>query len=234
MNTLCYILLPIIYISQFVIPLVSNTQERITISGRAIDKEHRPLPDVIVTLYTEPCSECIDNTFPANIALPDGVFFIDSLNNQKKKHWLFISEKVPFGFWSPLGSPPYERVSHLSEFKGKLINPSTNKRNIELGDVLVDIRFYKIRINLPSILGKNYNPNDESSKDIDFMLRDIKGKIIYSGNLSGEKIFDPTHTFLNLALTKGNWLVTLTMNHKINKKHSINLPINILDRVKSS
>jgi hypothetical protein len=83
----------------------SAQSKTVSVAGRAVDEKGRPLSDAIVTLYYPPCRDCIDQILPVGFSLPDAVFFVDhsapSINGLK----LFIEERIPKGYWSPVGGP---------------------------------------------------------------------------------------------------------------------------------
>jgi hypothetical protein len=81
---------------------------------------------------------------------------------------------------------------------------------VDLCDVLVKIRYSKVIIEIPKELTEKYKPNREASKGLNFTLRDVQGKVIYAGPLP-ELAFDPTFSYVNLALPQGSWKVDFSL-----------------------
>ena len=184
-------------------------QQTILVTGRAIDERGVPISDAIVTLYYPPCRDCIDHILPVSFTHPDGVFFIDHKSSSLRGLKLFIQERVPKGFWSPFHAPPFEKLSHLPAFQGIPISPRKGSEREDLGDVLVRIRYSKVTLDLPKVLGEQYKPSQEASRLLNVTLQDSQGNVIYEGPLP-EVAFDPTFSFINLALTKGKWIVNIS------------------------
>src|ERR1700694_2454552 len=94
-------------------------QQSVLVAGRGVDERGAPISDAIVTLYTPPCRNCIDHVLPSTFSLPDGVFFIDSEGIATRRLKLYIQERVPKGFWSPVDDvPPFDQGSNLPQFRG--------------------------------------------------------------------------------------------------------------------
>jgi len=202
------------------------SRDALGVSGRALDAQGMPVSRATVILHTPPCDNCIDHVLPSTLSLPDGVFFVDSAGISLKKLELFIEGPVPKGFWSPLGGPPFDRLSYLPSFKG--IRLPRRKARVDLGDVLVKVLYSKVIVDLPKVLGKEYTPSRKAVKVLNFTLRDAHGKIIYDGHLP-ELAFDPTFSSVNLALPKGAWRVEFSFdNHKVQLQRSV-LSIDIKD-----
>lgn len=185
-------------------------QQTILVTGRAVDERGVPISDAIVTLYYPPCRDCIDHILPVSFSHPDGVFFIDHKDRSLRGLKLFIQERVPKGFWSPFHAPPFEKLSHLPAFQGIPIDPPEGKARADMGDVLVRVRYSKATINLPKVLGEQYDPGQEASRLLNFTLQDSQGNVIYDGHLP-EVAFDPTFSSINLALTEGKWIVKISL-----------------------
>jgi hypothetical protein len=171
---------------------------------------------------------CIDHVLPATRSLPDGVFFIDSAGISLKKLELFIEGPLPRGFWSAFGGPPFDKLSHLSSFKGIPIRARKGRVRVDLGDVIVKVLYGKVIIELSKVLGDKYTPRRTALKELNLTLRDAKGKIIYEGQLP-EMAFDPTFSYVNLALTQGTWKVEFSYGDQKMRLGSPVLSIHIAD-----
>lgn len=200
----------------------------VRLSGRTVDEVGRPVQDAIVTLYYPPCQTCTDHLVPVAFPFPDGVFFIEHTGKSRRGLELFAAEKVPSGFWSPLHGPPFEDLAHLPQFRGIPIRPSGRAARQDLGDVLVKIRYGKAIVDLTSILGERYKPNEVAAKLLRFVLRDQRRKIIYDGWLP-ERAFDPTFSSVRLALTKGTWGLEFSFADDKNLVRSPQLNIHVTD-----
>src|SRR6185369_10048808 len=145
MKTICATVLALV----FSLAVGANSQSRnISVSGRAVDDKGAPIRDVLATLYSEPCKDCIDNVFPANRSFDEGFFIVDSSGKAGDRFMLYLSEIVPAGYWSPLGGPPFSDLAHLPEFRGIPLT-LTRRRRIDLGEVRVRIRFGKVNFVIP-------------------------------------------------------------------------------------
>jgi len=203
-------------------------QKMVQVTGRALDGEGLPISNATVVLHTPPCHNCIDHVLPATRSLPDGVFFIDSAGISLKKLELFIEGPLPKDYWSAFGGAPFDRLSHLSSFKGIPIRLRKGRVRVDMGDVIVKVLYGRVVIELPKVLGDKYTPSRNALKELNFTLRDAKGKIIYNGQIP-ELGFDPTFSCVNLALTKGTWNVELSYNNQEVQLRSPSLSINIKD-----
>jgi hypothetical protein len=200
----------------------------VTVTGRAVDERGAPISNAIATLYYPPCRDCIDHILPVGFSFPDGVFFVQHAGVSLRGWKLFLRERVPNGYWSPIDGPPFEKLSHLARFKGIPIRPRKVRVRVDLGDVLVKVRYSKVVIELPSVLGEKYKPSRDALNELNFTLRDAQAKIIYDGQLP-ELAFDPTFSFVNLALTKGAWRVEFSCSNQKVRLRSPVLPIHIAD-----
>ncbi|MGH9875198.1 MAG: hypothetical protein ACRD9S_22310 [Pyrinomonadaceae bacterium] len=203
-------------------------QKNIIVAGRAIDERGTPVSNAIATLYYPPCRGCIDQILPVGRSLSEGVFFVDYSAETFKGLKLYLQEEVPKGFWSPIDDPPFENVSHLSQFRGIPIRPRKGRTRVDLGNVLVKVRYARVIVELPSVLGEKYKPSREALTEVNLTLRDARGKIIYDGSLP-ELAFDPKSSFVNLALPKGEWRVDFSCNNRNRTLRSPLLSIDIQD-----
>lgn len=200
----------------------------IMVAGRAVDERGAPISNAIATIYYPPCRDCIDHILPVGFSLPDGVFFVDHSGISLRGWKLFLRERVPNGYWSPIDGPPFEKLTHLAQFRGIPIRPQKRTTRVDLGDVLVRVRFSKVIIELPKVLGEQDKPSRDVLEALKFTLRDARGKIIYDGQLP-ESAFDPTFSFVNLALTKGVWGVEFSIADQKIRLRSPVLSIRIAD-----
>lgn len=203
-------------------------RKTVRVTGRALDAQGMAISNAIVIFHTPPCQNCIDHVLPATLSLPDGVFFIDSAGISLKKLELFIEGPVPKGFWSAFGGPPFDRLSHLSSFKGISIRPRKGRVRVDLGDIIVKVLYGKVIIELSKVLGDKYTPSRTALKELNLTLRDAQGKIIYDGQLP-ELAFNPTFSYVNLALTKGTWKVEFFLGDQKLRLRSPVLSIDIKD-----
>lgn len=200
--------------------------QTVLVTGRAVDERGAPISDAIVTLYYPPCHNCIDHILPVGFSLPDGVFFVDHTDISFTGLELFIEERVPKGFWSPLGAAPFDQLSHSNLFKGLPIRPRKGKGRVDLGDVLVRIRYGKVIVDLQKMLGDQYKTSEETLRFLKVTLRDGQGKIIYDGSLPAVA-FDRTVSSLNLALTKGKWTLAVSLDNQNQRIRSPRLLIRV-------
>ncbi|HYV10220.1 MAG TPA: hypothetical protein VE980_04860 [Pyrinomonadaceae bacterium] len=192
----------------FFLAVGANSQSRhIEVSGRAVDNNGAPIRDVLATLYSEPCKDCIDNVFPANRSFDEGFFIVDSSGKVGDRFTLYLSEIVPAGYWSPLGGPPFSDLAHLPEFRGIPLT-LTRRRRIDLGEVRVRIRFGKVNFVIP----ESWKRLSPEPKALSLRLQDRKGVVIYDGELPATTATTKSDN-LKLALTEGVWKVQLSFNH---------------------
>lgn len=200
------------------------------VTGRAVDERGIPIPNAIATLYYPPCQDCIDHILPVGFSLPDGVFFVEAANISGKGLMLFLEERIPTGFFKPFGSPPFDNLSHIPLFRGiPVYLPKSMRRNyvrVDLGDVLVRIRWSKIIVDLREVLGEQYQPSRDSSRSLKMTLRGSKRIYIYDGRLP-EVAFNPTFSSVNLALPKGRWILEFSLNPPNQRIRSIRFLINL-------
>lgn len=201
-------------------------QNPVFVSGRAVDEQGAAIADAVVTLYYPPCRGCIDHILPVSFSLPDGVFFIDSTGIPTNELRLFIAERVPEGFWSPFGAPPFRKLSYSQQFQGITVRPSKGKVRVDLGDVPVRIQYRKVIVELPKIFGKQYLPDQGLARRMKLTVRNHQRKIIYNGYVP-EVAFDPTFSSLKLALPKGAWTLEFFLENQNKKIHSPPLSIDM-------
>jgi hypothetical protein len=121
---------------------------------------------------------------------------------------LYLEDSVPRGSWSPFEFIPVENLSHLALFRGIPVRQSKAESGIDVGRVLVRLRYTKVKFDLERLLGAHYVPRLASSLRI--TVRDYLGNIITNGYMP-DVAFDPTHTSVNLALPKGKWFVNFSL-----------------------
>jgi hypothetical protein len=187
---------------------VSARQMTVLVTGRAVDECGLPVPGVIATLYAPPCRSCIDNILPTGLSLNDGMFFIDAGGLGLNGLTLFLEGPIKKGFWSPLLDPPFRTLSHLREFQGTPITLRRGSRQLDLGDVPVEIRYSEVTVELTKVLRGQYQPDREAPSLLSLTLTDERGTVVYNGRLP-EYAFDQTFSSINLALTSGRWTLTL-------------------------
>jgi hypothetical protein len=192
---------PFLLVLSLLIVSPNTPSQNLLVTGRAVDEQHKPIAGAIATLYYPPCRDCIDHILPVGFSLEDGVFFVE-LTGVSSNIKLFIEERVPRGFWSPLADPPFDNLSRNPDFKGIPIN-SQGKSTVHLGDVRVRIRYSRLIIDLSRLIPW-YAPNQQTAGALRLDLKDDRGKLIYNGSLPNVA-FDPTFSSVNLALTKGKW-----------------------------
>lgn len=208
-----------------VIPAALAQQRTVRVVGRTVDERGAPIPKAIVSLYTPPCHNCIDHVLPAASSLFDGFFVIDSDGISLKNLKLFVSGPVPAGFWSPIRDPPFAAASHLPGFQGIPIRVLKGAAQVDLGEVVVKLRYAKVIIELPKIsAGKRTQP-PTAFPALDLRLLDGKGTVLYSGQVP-KSAFDPTFESIKLALPNGNWKLKLLLSDSgrdIASSHSISV-----------
>ncbi len=178
----------------------------IEVTGRAVDEKGAPIPDVIATLFSPPCRGCIDNVVPSNRSVSEGIFFVESYATANQRFTLFVEEKVPAGFWSPFGGPPFRDLAHLPEFRGIPIKPSPQSARIDLGNVKIKIRFGRIIVAMP----KTWPKLIADSTVLELRVRDRVGTLIYNGRLPTAATTE-SHS-VRLALTPGRWSVQIKLS----------------------
>lgn len=184
-------------------------QSNTIVSGRAVDDRGRPIPNALVTLYTAPAAEAFELILPGAHTLSGGEFFVDSGSIASSKGLkLFIEEPVPKGFWSPFNGPPFGKLSRLSPFRGTTIRLKPNQAQADLGDVKAGIQYAKVVIDLIRAWNTEARPSTEELRQGRLRIRDGAGNIVYDGRMP-ESALDPTSSSLNLALTRGKWMVEL-------------------------
>ena len=176
----------------------------IDVVGRAVDANGKAL-NVIATLYSPPCTGCFENLVPASESLDEGVFLLRS--NGSRNLTLFVEEKIPFGFWSPLGTAPFPGLGHLPEFRGIKIRPKAGSR-IDLGDVIVPLRYSKVVINVPA----SWSRLETVSNSLAMRVFDRTGRMIYESTLP-ENVGTLKSQSIKLALGQGNWSIQLFVPH---------------------
>jgi hypothetical protein len=210
---------------------IGSAQEKtIMITGRAVDERGKPIPNAIATFYYPPCRDCIDHILPAGFSLHDGVFFVEAAHISGEGLKLFMEDHIPTGFFKPFGSPPFDNLSHVPLFRGiPVYLPKSMRRNyvrVDLGDVLVRIRWSKVIVDLREVLGEQYQSSQDSSRSLKMTLRSSKRKLIYDGRLP-EVAFNSTFSSVNLALPKGWWILEFSLNTQNQRMRSIRFLINV-------
>jgi hypothetical protein len=191
--------------------LSTSAQTTAIISGRAIDETGRPIPNALVSLYTPPAAEAFELIMPGARTLAGGEFFLDSGSTGPSKGMkLFIEEPVPKGFWSPFNGPPFGNLSRLSPFRGTAIWLKPNQARLDLGNVRAGILYAKVVIDLTKAWNTERKPSFAELKEGKLSIRDASENIIYDGRIP-ESALDLVSSSLNLSLTKGNWIVELTV-----------------------
>jgi hypothetical protein len=179
------------------------------VSGRAVNDRGRPIPNALVTLYTAPAAEAFELILPGAHTLSGGEFFIDSGSIKSSMVFqLFIEEPAPKGFWSPFSGPPFGNLSRLSPFRGTSLRLKPNQARADLGDVKAGIQFAKVVIDLTRAWNTEARPSPEELRQGKLRIRDGAGNIVYDGRMP-ESALDPSLSSLNLALTRGKWMVEL-------------------------
>lgn len=214
---------PFMLILGLLVVSAETPAQNVLVTGRALDEHQKPISRAIATLYYPNCRGCIDHILPVGFSLEDGVFFVE-LTGVSSNIRLFLEERVPSGFWSPFGDPPFDRLSGHPQFKGIPIN-SRGKSTVHLGNVQVLIRYSKIIIDLPRLLS-SYVPSQQSAEALTFRLRDNRGKTIYKGTLPNVA-FGSNFSSLNLALTKGTWTVGFSLPDRDGRVRSRRLTVTI-------
>jgi hypothetical protein len=203
MKTICATVLALV----FSLAVGANSQSRnISVSGRAVDDKGAPIRDVLATLYSEPCKDCIDNVFPANRSFDEGFFIVDSSGKAGDRFMLYLSEIVPAGYWSPLGGPPFRELAHLPEFRGIPLTLTRKRSRIDLGEVKIRIRFGKVNFVIPASW-KRLSPEP---KILSLRLQDRKGVVIYDAELPATTATTKSDN-VKLALTAGEWKVQFSL-----------------------
>jgi hypothetical protein len=187
---------------------IEAQQRQFLISGRAVDHHGVPVPNVIATLYSPPCSGCIDNVVPANRAVADGVFFVDSTGGPRDRFTLYLEEIPAPDFWSPLGGPPFQDLAHLPEFRGLRIRPPRHSDRVDLGNVVVRVRFGKVVLQVP----EKWKELAPEASALRLHLRDRTGAVIYNGEIP-TMIASAKSESVKLALTPGRWTLQLSLRN---------------------
>lgn len=214
---------PFLLVLSLLIVSPNTPSQDLLVTGRAVDEQHKPISGAIATLYYPNCRGCIDHILPVGFSLEDGVFFVE-ITGVSSNIRLFVEDRVPAGFWSPLGDPAFDDLSGHPEFKGIPIN-SHGKSTVHLGNVQVRIRYSKIIVDLPRLL-PSYVPSQQSAEALIFSLRDYRGKLIYKGTLPNVA-FAPNFSSVNLALTKGKWTVEFFLSDREGRRRPRHFTINV-------
>jgi len=181
-------------------------QERtVTVAGRAIDERGKPIGKPLAILYYPPCRDCFEHLLESGLSEDDGVFWVDHTASSFQGVRLFIEERVPFGFWSPLRGGPHSTLARLPDYRIIPIRPKKGQTQVNLGDVLIKLRFGRVRIELPYVLRK-YAPQRDEDQALNIKLRNKHGRLIFFGWVT-KVAFDETSSLVNLALPRGVWKV---------------------------
>ena len=136
-----------------------------------------------------------------------------------------MSGPVPDGFWSPIRDPPFAAASHLPGFRGIPIRVRKGAAQVDLGEVVVKLRYAKVIIELPNIPAGNRKEPSTAFPTVDLRLVDGTGTVIYSGRVP-KSALDPTFESIKLALPNGNWKLKLILRDSgrdISSCHSISV-----------
>jgi hypothetical protein len=204
------------------VPIVS-AQETNLVSGRVVDDQGAPVSGALVTLYAPPCRNCFEHVLPGGRSLSDGAFFVDVSGGSLKNLSLFISEPVPAGFWSPLGEPSLEELSHPQIFRGIPIRIRKGTSRLNLGDVAVMNRYARVILDLSKMPLEENRSGADASMQVDLTLFDSRRRVIFSGLLPSQA-FDPSARTVNLALPRGRWILEFRLDghgKKISSVHSV-------------
>lgn len=194
-----------------VVPWSSAFGQESIISGRVVDDAGKPVSGAAITLYIPPAPGAFEIIMPGVKSLPDGVFFLHSGSITSSRGLkLFIEEPVPHGFWSPFNGPPFGKLSRLPPFRGIPIRLRYHRARIDLGDVPAGIRYAKVVLDLTRVWPGKPNPSLEELAAAKLRVRDGVGNIIYDGRMP-ESALNPESLLLNLALTKGRWMVEISL-----------------------
>jgi hypothetical protein len=215
--------------------LMTNTaiaqRGKVWVAGQTVDERGQPLPNVRVSLYYPPCRDCIDQVFPGTSSDSDGLFFLD-VTGYSKGLKLYLEETPPRGFWTPFYWVLYENRPRLPVFRAIPLRQPKAGKDIELGRVVVKLRYAKVKIELPALLGAQYEASQAAASNLKFILRDYQKKIIYDGYLP-DAAFAPTFSAVNLALPQGRWFVNFSVGEGAQRINSPQLVVEV-DRTRNA
>jgi hypothetical protein len=187
-------------------------QSTVGVTGRVVNERGEPVSGATVTLYYPPCRHCTDHILPDTYSLPDGLFYIRHSTRSLKGLKLFIAEPIPRGFFSPFHGAPFDGLSHFEQFRGIPVRPTKRRMRVDLGDVLLRIRYSKITLELSRVLGKSFRAFQDSGS-LHMVLRDDRKRVAYDDLLPGPA-FDSQLSSLNLALIRGRWTMEFSVGDK--------------------
>lgn len=181
----------------------------VRISGKLVDEFGVPIQGAFIRLFWK-CRGCSDQSFPGQRTGVSGNFFLTT-ETTLNKLTLFIDDKEPVGFWSPLFYLSEEDRSKLKLLKG--VHFPTDKNGEQLGDMLAPYRYSKVIVDLKGLMP------EESSTDwlggLNMEVRDDKDRLVESGVLP-KAAFDHSLSRLQIVLpVSGNgteWRINLRLN----------------------
>ena len=144
---------------------------------------------VVPSIYARPCRNCIDDILPSGLSLDDGMFFIDAGGVGLNGLTLFLEGPIKKEFWSPLFGPPSATLAHVREFQGTPITLRRGSRQLDLGDVPVEIRYNEVTVELTKVLRGQYQPGREASSLLSLTMTEERGTVVYNGSIP-EYAFD--------------------------------------------
>lgn len=188
--------LSLIFFIVLVIAVQSHRAQKITVSGIIVDDVGKPVENALVWLDFS-CSYC--DVFPGDNTSAEGVFYMETETNAKRV-FLFINDREPEGFFSPLFYLGTSERQNIPALRGKTI--SIYKKRISLGKTVIPFRYGKVIVDLPSIFGESSSKNFVDN--INLIIKDEKGRVIDEGILT-KAAFDEALTKLKLAMpVRGN------------------------------
>lgn len=182
-------------------------QKRVWLVGQAIDDHGKPLSNVVATLYYPPCRGCLDHNLRTDTSRADGLFIIEATGLSRGLK-LYIEENIPNGSWSPFGAPPYSDLPRLPLFASIPIHPPRKGKGIDLGRVVVKLRYGKVKLELSGLLAARFDP--ARGERLKITMRDHLERTIYDGYLP-DVAYDPATSSVNLALPKGKWFANFSL-----------------------
>lgn len=182
-------------------------QKRVWLVGQAIDDHGKPLSNAVATLYYPPCRGCLDHILRTDTSRADGLFIIEATGLSRGLK-LYIEENIPNGSWSPFGAPPYSDLPRLPLFASIPIQPPRKGKGIDLGRVVVKLRYGKVKLELPDLLREHFKP--DRGDRLKLTLRDHLERAIYDGYLPDVAV-DPASSSVTLALPQGKWFVNFSL-----------------------
>jgi len=203
-----FIFLCVIVLFSLFLILRVNGQGIVSIQGRVVNKEGKPIANAKVGLEYPPCKRCLDHIIEIMTTPQEGLFYQDTRSIiGVKEVRLIIEEEVSKNVFRLIYYPSLA-LSHLPQYRGITIN-TRKSRDINLGDVLPTISYKDFSIDL-----SKYIEDIDGFSEVRFSVKDFRKKKVVTKERNIPNSFWKNTSTVNLALPKDRWILEIQYRNR--------------------